>query len=78
MVDNTTTIQSFLAVFNTPVNNPANAINTVMALFSPNAPTVGIEATLKPILMVTRLAQCLQEPLKSQRCLPSFCHRFPT
>jgi hypothetical protein len=47
MADNTTTIQSFLNVFLTPVGNPTTAINNVMALFSPDSnpvtsPTVGI------------------------------------
>lgn len=48
MADNTTTIQSFLNVFLTPVGNSTTAINTVMQLFSPDvgnpatSPTVGI------------------------------------
>jgi hypothetical protein len=50
MPDNTTTIQSFLNVFAAPIaaGNVTAAINTVMALFSPDAgnpvtsPTVGI------------------------------------
>lgn len=48
MVDNTTTIQSFLNVFATPIANVATAITTVMALFSPDvgkpptSPSVGI------------------------------------
>ena len=47
MADNTTTIQSFLNVFLTPIGNPTTAINTVMALFpSPNECCANVRTTL--------------------------------
>jgi hypothetical protein len=49
MPDNTTTIQSFLNVFATPIasGNVTTAITNVMALFSPNSPSVGIGGNLQ-------------------------------